>query len=170
VKKLALLLTAVAVTLTPAAAIAGGKDKDKDAAPAVLPAVPAGKGLVAFFRPGGMGGAVRCTIRENGHMVTRVMGNRFDPVVVEPGTHSFTTKTEATDTVTVQVEPDEITDVKCKISMGLMVGRPNLSASTEQEWAQAAPKLKSVDKAKLAEDIAKDEAELAAKPAETAAK
>lgn len=159
-KKLALVFAAAAVTMTPATAIAGDK---KDAAPAALPAVPAGKGLVAFFRPGGMGGAVRCTIRENGRMVTRVMGNRFDAVVVEPGAHSYTTKTEATDTVNVQVEPDEVTFVKCKITMGLMVGRPNLSPSTQEEWDKAAPKLKPVEREKLDADIAKDEAELAAK-------
>lgn len=166
-KKFSLMFAAAAVVMTPAAAVAGDKEKQ---APAVLPAVPAGKGLVAFFRPGGMGGAVRCTVRENGKMITRVMGNRFDAVVAEPGTHTYSAKSEATDVVTVQVEPDEITYVKCKISMGIMVGRPNLSPSTEEEWAKAAPKLREVERDKLAEAIAKDEAEQAEKAAKGEAK
>jgi hypothetical protein len=110
-----------------------------------------------------MGSAVKCTIREGGKMVGRVSGNRYWVVDAPAGTHTFTTKSEATDTVNVQVEPDETTFVKCKISMGIMVGRPNLSPSNEEEWTKSMPKMKPMEAEKIAAEMAKDESELAAK-------
>ena len=97
----------------------------------VLPTPKPGKGQVVFFRPGGMGGAIKCTVRENGKMVGARRRNRYYVIDAEPGVHTFTAKSEATDAVTVQVEPDETSFVKCKIAMGMMVGRPNLSPATE---------------------------------------
>ena len=126
-----------------------------------LPAPKAGTGQIVFYRPGGMGSAIKCTVRENGKMVGRVSGNRYYVIDAEPGVHTFTAKSEATDTVTVQVEPDETAFVKCKIAMGLMVGRPNLSPSTDLEFANEA-KLEPMDAAKIAEEIAKDESKSAA--------
>lgn len=154
----AVLAAAIMIAASPAMA----KDEKADA-PAVLPAPKPGKGQVVFFRPGGMGMAIKCTVRENGKMVGRVGNNRYYVIDVEPGTHSYTAKSEATDTVNVQVEPDETTFVKCKIAMGVMVGRPNLSPSTEEEWAKAAPKIKPMETEKIAAEIAEDEAERAGK-------
>ncbi|WP_037502718.1 DUF2846 domain-containing protein [Sphingomonas jaspsi] len=160
-KKSMLMFAAAAVVLAaPSAAVAGGAK-----APATIPAPKPGMGQVVFFRPGGMGGAVKCTVREDGKMVGRVSGNRYWVIDAAPGTHTYTAKSEATDTVNVQVEPDETTFVKCKISMGIMVGRPNLSPSTQEEWDKAAAKLEPMEAAKLAEEMAKDQAELAAKAA-----
>lgn len=165
-KKTMLMIAATAlVAAIPSVAVAG----DKDAAPATIPTPKAGMGQVAFFRPGGMGSAVKCTIREDGKMVGRVSGNRYWIVDVAPGTHTYTTKSEATDVVNVQVEPDETTFVKCKISMGIMVGRPNLSPSTQEEWDKAAPKLKAMEADKLAAEMKEDQAELAAKAAKPTA-
>ncbi|HEV2043637.1 MAG TPA: hypothetical protein VGR05_03050, partial [Sphingomicrobium sp.] len=64
-------------------------------------------------------------------------------------------------TVRVEVEPDETTYVKCKISMGIMAGRPNLSPSSAEEYAKLGKKLKPVDVADMQADIAKDEAKQA---------
>jgi Protein of unknown function (DUF2846) len=159
VKKSMLMIAAAAAVLSvPSVAVAG-----EDAAPATIPAPKPGMGQVVLFRPGGMGAAVKCTVRENGHMVGRVSGNRYMVLDVAPGTHSYTAKSESTDTVNVQVEPDETTFVKCKIAMGIMVGRPNLSPSTQEEWDKAAPKLKLMEADKIAAEIAEDEAKLAAK-------
>ncbi|HEU4876714.1 MAG TPA: DUF2846 domain-containing protein [Sphingomicrobium sp.] len=152
------LLCLVALAASPAPALA----KKKEAKVAItLPAPKAGKGQIVFYRPGGMGSAIKCTVRENGKMVGRVSGNRYYVIDAEPGVHTFTAKSEATDTVTVQVEPDETAFVKCKIAMGLMVGRPNLSPSTDLEFANEA-KLEPMDAAKIAEEIAKDESKSAA--------
>jgi hypothetical protein len=68
----------------------------------------------------------------------------------EPSAHSFTTATEATDTLAVEVEPDEMTCVKCKIGMGIVAGRPNLSQSTKEEFDGKSVKLKLQDLEKMA--------------------
>jgi hypothetical protein len=128
-----------------------------------LPTPPAGKGQVVFFRPSGMGMAMKCTVRENGVMVGRVGNARYYVITAEPGTHTYTTKTEATDTVSVQVEPDETTFVKCKIAMGVMAGRPNLSPSNEGEFKEKADKMKPMEADKIAAEIAEDAAKMAAK-------
>lgn len=152
-------VTAAALAAVPAAGIAAGDT----AAPAAVPAPKPGMGQVVFFRPGGMGAAVKCTVREDGHMVGRVGANRYYAIDAAPGTHTYTAKSESTDTVNVQVEPDETTYVKCKISMGVMVGRPNLSPSTREEWDKTAAKVKPMEADKIAAEIAEDEAKLATK-------
>jgi len=156
--KFAAVATAIALAGAPAVA-----KEEKAAAAITLPTPKPGMGQVVLFRPGGMGSAIKCTVRENGKMIGRVSGNRYYVIDAPAGTHTYTTKTEATDTVNVQVEPDETTYVKCKISMGIMVGRPNLSPSNEEEWAKSAPKMKPMEAEKIAAEIAKDESELAAK-------
>jgi hypothetical protein len=148
-----LLASLSALLLSPAPALA--KSGEAKAA-IVLPTPKPGKGQVVFFRPGGMGGAVKCTVRENGKMVGRVGANRYYVIDAEPGVHTFTAKSEATDAVTVQVEPDETSFVKCKIAMGMMVGRPNLSPATDIDFAKAT-KVEAMDAAKIAAEIAKDE-------------
>ena len=75
---------------------------------------------------------------------------------------TITTYCRGPDTVAVQVEPDETSFVKCNIAMGLMVGRPNLSPATEAEFTSA-KKIKPMDSAKIAAEIEKDRAQLAAK-------
>jgi microcystin-dependent protein len=123
----------------------------------VLPTPKPGKGQVVFFRPGGMGSAIKCTVRENGQMVGRVGPNRYYVIDAEPGVHTYTAKSEATDAVTVQVEPDETAFVRCKIAMGMMVGRPNLSPATDLDFA-GVKKVEPMDVAKIAAEIAEDKA------------
>lgn len=155
-------LTALALQGSPALA----DDKAEVAAVATaLPKPASGKGLVVFYRPSSMGFAIKCTVRENGAMVGRVGAKRYYAIDVEPGLHNYTAKTEKTDTVAVQVEPDEISYVKCGISMGVMVGRPNLSPGTEEDFNKSGDKLKPMEAEKIAKEIEKDKAELAAKGA-----
>jgi hypothetical protein len=131
-----------------------------------VPAPAPGQGQVVFFRPGAfVGSAIRCTVREDGKMLGRAGNGRYFIVPATPGKHSFTTKTEATDTLNVEVEPDETTYVKCKIGMGVVAGRPNLSPATVEDFTQASVKLKPQDPEEMAKDIAKDEAERTAKTA-----
>ena len=154
-------LSALALQAGPALA---KEEKAEAAATAVaLPKPAPGKGQVVFFRPSAMGFAIKCTVRENGAMVVRVGAGRYYAIEAEPGVHNFTAKTEKTDTVAVQVEPDETTYVKCGISMGLMVGRPNLSPGTEAHFAKSAAKMKPMEAEKIAKEIEEDQAELAAK-------
>jgi hypothetical protein len=156
-KLLSLRLLALAGLALPGVAYAA---EDVRVVPTIAPPA-AGKGQVVFYRPGGMGPLIRCTVREDGKMIARVGSGKYLVMPAEPRAHSYTAKTEATDTVRVEVEPDETTYVKCKITMGLMAGRPNLSPSSAEEFAKLGKNLKPQDPADLAEDIAKDEAKQA---------
>ena len=159
-----IIMAALAATAG-APAIAG----DTEAPAAIsLPAPAPGQGQVVFFRPSAfVGSAIRCTVREDGKMIGRAGNGRYFVVPATPGKHSFTTKTEATDTLNVEVEPDETTYVKCKIGMGVVAGRPNLSPATAEDFAKVAAKIKPQDAEDMAKAIAEDEAEQARKAAKT---
>jgi hypothetical protein len=166
-RSIIILTAALAAAGTAAPALAGSKP-----APALIavPAPPAGQGQVVFYRPGAfVGSAIRCTVREDGRMIGRTGNGRYFIVPASPGKHTYTTKTEATDTLNVEVEPDDTTYVRCKIGMGVMAGRPNLSPSTAEEFAQASAKLKPQDAADMAKAIAEDEADRAKKAQSAAA-
>lgn len=154
------LLTLGTLALAGLVVSAPAAAQDVKVAPAITAPAP-GKGQVVFYRPSGIGPLIRCTVRENGKMIARVGNGKYYVMAAEPGAHAYTAKTESTDTVRVEVEPDETTYVKCKISMGIMAGRPNLSPSDAAEYAKLGKKLKPVDVADMQADIAKDEAKQA---------
>lgn len=159
--KLVLCMSLLAIQ--PAAAFAAKEEAPAAAVATALPTPAAGKGQIVIYRPSGMGFAIKCTVRENGAMVGRVGAGKYYVIQAEPGLHNLTAKTESTDTVAVQVEPDETSYVKCGISMGIMVGRPNLSPGTEEDFNKSAAKMESMDTAKIAAEIEKDRAQLAGK-------
>lgn len=167
-RHLTLIAAALAATVTAPAVAAGDKQAP---APIAVPAPAPGQGQVVFFRPGAfMGSGIRCTVREDGKMIGRTGSGRYFVVPAAPGKHTYTTKTEATDTLNVEVEPDETTFVKCKIGMGLVAGRPNLSPASAEDFAKVSAKLKLQDAEDMAKDIAEDEADRAGKAAKTAAR
>lgn len=136
-------LTAGSVA-APTVAIAK-EDKKAPKAPKVIPAPPEGKGQIVFFRPGGMGFALGCGVNENGERLSAMGAGKYFILPADPGAHSYTVKSEATDLLTLEVEPGETYYVRCTIKMGLMVGRPNIAPSTAEEFAKASPKLEYVD-------------------------
>ncbi len=117
---------------------------DAPAAPIALPKPPAGKGQIVFFRPGAMGFALGCSVNENGQKVSSLGAGKYFVMVTTPGRHEFTVKSEAKDTLALEVESDETQFASCKIKMGIMVGRPDLRPATEEEFRKNA-KLKLVD-------------------------
>jgi len=101
-----------------------------------LPAPEAGKAQVVFFRPGSlMGAALGCTVHEGEKEVARLGSGKYYVVAAEPGTHEYFTEGEAKDKLTLEVEGDETYFVKCKIGMGVMSGRANLSPSDQATFA-----------------------------------
>lgn len=162
-KKNMLMIGLAALALQAGPALAKDDKAEVAATTTALPKPTAGKGQVVFYRPSSMGFAIKCTVRENGAMVGRVGAGKYYVIEVEPGLHNFTAKTEKTDAVAVQVEPDETSYVKCGISMGIMVGRPNLSPGSEEDFGKSAAKMKPMEAEKIAAEIEKDRAELAAK-------
>lgn len=134
-----------------AAAQAQAADKPKDdpqAQPASeirIPKPPAGKGQIVFYRKGGLqGSAVACSVHEGGQKVSSLGGGRYFIMVAAPGKHDFSVKTEATDKLTLNVEPDETQFATCTIKMGFMVGRPDIRPATEADF-RAMKKLRLVD-------------------------
>lgn len=134
----------VAIAMVSPAAAADKQEKQA-AATIQLPAPPAGKGQVVFFRKGGLSGsAVACSVHENGAKVSSLGGGRYFVMVAQPGRHEFSVKTEATDELALEVEADETQFASCKIKMGLMVGRPDIKPANEEEF-RAMKSLKMVD-------------------------
>ena len=141
-------------TPAPAAQTAPAPVAPAPAAPAgkiagMFDAPPAGKGQIIFFRPGGMGTMVGCMVREGEGAaethISKLTGNRYFILNADPGVHKYWVKSEATDRLNLEIESGETYFVKCKISMGLMVGRPNLSPSDITEFEKAKAKLKLMD-------------------------
>lgn len=98
-----------------------------------------GKGLVVFFRPGSlMGAALGCTVHEGTSEIARLGSGKFYAVSADPGKHLYFTQAETTDRLNLEVESGETYFVKCKLGMGVMAGRPNLSPSDLAEFTKKA--------------------------------
>ena len=121
---------------------AAAQDKEKGEAVA-LPALPDGMGQIVFFRPGGGGFAIGCSVNENGEKVSSLGAGRYFVMQTTPGRHEFTVKSEAKDVLALEVEEGETQYAKCKIKMGILVGRPDLAPATEAEFLKG--KFKIVD-------------------------
>jgi hypothetical protein len=132
---------AAAVALAGISAPAIAADND---APIAIPAPPAGKGQIVFYRPGGMGFAVGCSVNEKGQKVSSLGAGKYFIMVTEPGRHEFSVKSEAKDKLALEVEADETQFATCKIKMGIMVGRPDIRPATEAEFRKHGS-LKMVD-------------------------
>lgn len=147
-----LSLAACAVAFSGAAAPALAADKaDKKeekevVAPVVIPPPPAGMGQIVFFRPSAMGIAMGCSVNENGQKVSSLGNGRYFIMVTSPGKHQFTVKSEAKDTITLEVESDETQYAACRIKMGIMMGRPDLRPATKAEFEKLKhPKMVDAD-------------------------
>jgi hypothetical protein len=143
------LIAACALTIAAASSGAAEAQRERRAAkaervPVTVPEPPAGMGQVVFFRPSGRGFIIGCTVRENGTAISSLGNGRYFIHATTPGPHSYTARSEASDTVNVEVEPGETQFVRCSIGMGIVAGRPNLSPSDEAEFARRSPKLRMV--------------------------
>lgn len=131
---------------------AGAQDAPAESAatPAAAPApasdIPEGKGKIVFFRKGGfVGSAISCAVHEKGEKLTSLPPGKFAVLYAEPGIHEYSVKSEATDTLRLEIEPGETYYSKCNIQMGIMAGRPNLSPSDKAGFDAMSAKLKPVE-------------------------
>ncbi len=114
-----------------------------DASAIHIPAPPAGMGQVVFFRERKFtGGGVRFKVRENGEELGKLASGVYFVHVTPPGPHEYVVHSESEDVLTLEVEDGETYYVQGSITMGLLVGRPNLSPADEVAFAAAAPRLK----------------------------
>ena len=98
-----------------------------------------------FFRPSKFAGAaIGFKVREGTTELGKLRSGNYFVAAVEPGTHEYTVHSEAKDILTLEVEAGETYYVQGTISMGFMVGRPNLSPSDQATFDGMASKLKRV--------------------------
>ncbi len=104
------------------------------AAPAPLNPVappPAGKAQVVFYRPSNFAGmALTFTVHEGYKGLGRLPNGNYFVWVAEPGQHTYSVQSEATDTLTLEVEAGETYYVQQTIGMGFFMGRPHLTLTT----------------------------------------
>lgn len=119
---------------TPASAVASS---------IAIPPPPAGVGHVVFFREKKFtGGGVRFKVRENGEELGKLSSGAYFVHAAQPGVHEYVVHSESEDVLTLDVEEGETYYVQGSITMGVLVGRPNLSPSDETAFAAASAKLK----------------------------
>jgi hypothetical protein len=110
---------------------------------AMIGAPQPGKGQIVFFRPAKFAGAmIGFKVREGETVLGQLNPGKYFVASVEPGAHQYTVHSEAKDVVNLEVEAGETLYVQGTITMGLMVGRPNLAPSTQAEFDAVAKKLK----------------------------
>ena len=118
------------------------------AAEATLGTPATGKGQIVFFRPSKfVGSAIGFKVREGETELGKLGNGNYFVIDVAPGTHEYVVHSEAKDILPLEVDAGEIYYVQGSISMGVMVGRPNLSPADKTKFETAgkmkASKLKS---------------------------
>jgi len=94
---------------------------------------------VVFFRPGSfVGAALGCTVHEGAAELARLGSGKYYVISAVPGKHEYFTEGEVTDKLALEVESDETYFVKCKIGMGIVAGRANISPSDRASFAEKA--------------------------------
>jgi hypothetical protein len=107
---------------------------------------PEGKGQIVFFREKKFAGAaVRYKVREGETELGKLSSGTYFVHVTEPGTHEYTVHTTAKDVLPLEVEPGETYYVIGSVSIGFMMGRPNLSPSDQAAFDAMSAKLKAAN-------------------------
>lgn len=124
---------ALAALAVPSYAAAQDTKKAEKTAAAV-PAPAPGMGQVVFYRSSMMGALISCRVHENGEVVNKLPPGKYFIHQTTPGAHEYSVKSEAKDTIRVEVEEGETQYVRCAIGMGIGVGRPNLSPQSRADF------------------------------------
>ena len=100
-------------------------------------------GNVVFFRESQFVGAmVSFKVREGEQELGKLSSGTYFVAQVPAGAHAFTVHSEAKDVLNLEVERGQTYYVQGSISMGVMVGRPNLAPSDAATFASMKDKLK----------------------------
>lgn len=113
--------------------------------PAPAASAPSGDmGTVVFFRESKFAGAaVSFKVREGETELGKLSSGSYFIAQVPTGPHAFTVHSEAKDILNLEVEKGETYYVQGSISMGVLVGRPNLSPATAETFNGMKDKLKN---------------------------
>jgi hypothetical protein len=134
----------------PAARTEAAKPAETPAPDTALAAPVSGdQGTVVFFRPSKMGGSlVSFKVREGDKELGKLSNGTYFSVALPAGAHAFVVHSEAKDVLNLEIEPGETYYVVGSVSMGLMVGRPNIAPSDVATFEAAKAKLKDSTLAK----------------------
>lgn len=117
-------------------------DVDADATGHV-PAPPAGKGQIVFFREKKFAGsAIIYKVREADAELGQLNSGTWFVHVADPGQHTYSVRSEAEDDLHIEIEPGETYYVIGSVTMGFFAGRPNLSPSDQSIFDGMFAKLK----------------------------
>ncbi|MBM4385431.1 MAG: DUF2846 domain-containing protein [Deltaproteobacteria bacterium] len=101
------------------------------------------QGVVVFFRPRNfMGGAIRFIVREGERELGKLTVGSYFAVAFDAGPHKFTVHSEAKDELHLEVAAGDVYYVQGTITMGVMVGRPNIAPSNAETFDAMRAKLK----------------------------
>jgi hypothetical protein len=145
--KTMLMISALGMLAAPAAAQDNAAPAAADTAKAdrVAPEIaapPAGMGQVVFYRPSSMGALISCRVNEGDKVINKLPPGKYFVLQTTPGVHEYSVHSEAKDVLRVNVEEGETAYARCNISMGFMVGRPNLSTQDRADFDKRGKKLK----------------------------
>jgi len=112
-----------------------------------MPSASPDQALVYFFRESKFqGGAISYYIyegeKDNKEKHGALKNGTFFYIFREPGTHTFWAKTEAKDSVTLDLLAGETYYVKGEVDMGFFAGRPDLTIVHAAEGSSEIPELK----------------------------
>ncbi|NVE94268.1 hypothetical protein [Altererythrobacter lutimaris] len=128
---------------------AGPANHTPEGSPHFIPLPPEGKGQIVFYRSTRMGFAMGCTInqgtKKDKTKISSLGAGKYVIVAAEPGKQDYWVKNEKKDAITLLVEEGETQFVECRIKMGFMSGRPDLSPSDAAEFVEKGENLKLVD-------------------------
>ena len=143
--KTVLMMGALAALAAPTVAAepeAATNEAPQKAGAPEIPPPAAGMGQVVFYRPSAMGGLVSCRVSEADKVVNRLPPGKYFVQQTTPGVHEYSVHSEAKDVLRVNVEEGETAYARCNITMGFMVGRPNLSTQDRADFDKRGKKLK----------------------------
>jgi hypothetical protein len=153
-----ILLVAAAALFTASPGITADRVQGR-LAPAALPAPPEGQGQILFWRSSTVvGSGMGCGVNLGTERVSALGAGHYFILPMTPGSYQFNAKSEAKDVLDVAVKAGETSFVKCTIKMGIMVGRPNLSPSTAEEYEKKRGDLKYVDSDDIGSKVLPDPA------------
>lgn len=114
----------------------------------VMPPLP-GKAQIIFFRKAAfVGAAIGGRVWEDDAAIGNLTAGTYFLVTLDPGVHTFSVSTEVKEELIMEVEEGETYFVEETVSMGVLVGRLNLSPSDVSVFDAAFPKMKQAKRLK----------------------
>ena len=144
-------------------------DEPSAAVRALVGTPPQGKALIVFFRPSKfVGGGVGFKVREGEKVLGKLRNGKYFTSAVEPGAHTYVVHSEAKDVLNLEVEAGETYFVSGGITMGVIVGHPNIAPSTAADFEKVMKKLKLAKPVEQDDEKDEDEPKAEAKPKDAA--